>query len=96
MSVLADTGCQACCIGPDELRKLGLSKKGLLPVDMKLNGANGSKIQILGAISVLIPGRDKALETDQLCYIAEKAGWTVHTLRCLGEQQGDQRFGTTE
>ena len=64
MSVLADTGCQACCMGPDELRKLGLSKKDLLPVDMKLNGANGSKIQILGAIFVIISGHDEAGKQD--------------------------------
>ena len=77
MSVLADTGCQACVMGPDELRKLGLSEKDLLPVDMKLHGANGSNIQILGAIFIIISGRDaerKIWETHQLCYIAEKVG----------------------
>ena len=77
MSVLADTGCQACCIGPDELRKLGLSEKDLLPVDMKLNGANESKIQILGGIFVITSGRDEAgkiWKTHQLCYVAENVG----------------------
>ena len=77
MSVLADTGCQACCMGTDELRKLGLSEKDLLPVDMKLNGANGSQIKILGAVFVVISGRDenrKLWETNQLCYVAEKVG----------------------
>ena len=77
LSVLADTGCQACCMGTEELRKLGLSEKDLLPVDMKLNGANGSKIQILGAIFIVISGRDdagKIFKANQLCYVAEKVG----------------------
>ena len=64
-------------MGVDELRKLGLSKKDLLPVDMKLNGANGSNIKIQGAIFVIISGRDtngKQYETNQLCYVADKVG----------------------
>ena len=72
MSALADTGCQACCMGREELRKLGLSEKDLLPVEMKLNGANGSSIQILGGLFVVISGRDaagKVWETNQLCYV---------------------------
>ena len=69
MPVLADTGCQACVMGPEELRKLGLSEKDLLPVDMKLHGANGSNIQILGAIFIIISGRD-----------AERKTWETHHL----------------
>ena len=33
--VLADSGCQACCMGPRELAKLGLSEDDLIPVEMK-------------------------------------------------------------
>ena len=77
LPVLADTGCQASCMGTEELRKLGLSEKDLLPVDMNLQGANGSKLQILGAIFIIISGRDaagKTWETNQLCYVADKVG----------------------
>ena len=41
---LADKGCQATCIGPWELSKLGLSKCDLMDVDIRLSGANGSSI----------------------------------------------------
>ena len=62
-------------MGTEELVKLGLSMKDLLPVAMKLHGANGSNIQIHGAIYVVISGRDaagKIWKTNQLCYVAEK------------------------
>ena len=77
MSVLADSGCQACVMGTEELRKLGLTEKDLLPVGMKLHGANGSNIQILGAVFVTISGQDaagKTWETNQLCYVAKGVG----------------------
>ena len=36
---LADTGCQAVCIGPEHLSKLGLSKCDLMEVEMRLSSA---------------------------------------------------------
>ena len=70
---LADTGCQAVCIGPLQLSKLGLSKCDLMEVKMRLSGANGSGINILGALFVNISGESslgKVYSTKQLCYVA--------------------------
>ena len=74
MPVLADTGCQACCMGPRELSKLGLIENDLIPVEMKLGGANGSQLKILGGVFLTISGTDtagKLWETNQLCYVAD-------------------------
>ena len=54
MMALADTGCQAVCIGPAQLPGLGLSVKDLMEVDLRLSGANGSSIRILGGMLSLI------------------------------------------
>ena len=74
MLALADTGCQATCIGPLQLSKLGLSRCDLMEVEMRLSGANGSGLNILGAIFVDISGESslgKVFHTKQLCYVAE-------------------------
>ena len=74
MTALADTGCQAVCMGPGQLPGLGLSVTDLLEVDLRLSGANGSSIRILGGMFITITGEDssgKKLSTKQLCYVAE-------------------------
>ena len=74
MLALADTGCQAVCIGPLQLSKLGLSKDDLMEVEMRLSGANGSGLNILGALFINISGESslgKVFQTKQLCYVAE-------------------------
>ena len=74
MSALADTGCQAVCMGPGQLTRTGLSVKDLMEVDLRLSGANGSSIRILGGLFITITGagRDgKKWSTKQLCYVAE-------------------------
>ena len=71
---LADTGCQATCIGPLQLSKLGLSKDDLMDVEMRLSGANSSSLRIFGALFVNISGEStlgKGYLTKQLCYVAE-------------------------
>ena len=42
---LADTGCQAVCVGPQDLSKLGLSRSDLIDVQMGLSAANGSGLE---------------------------------------------------
>ena len=57
-------------MGPRELAKLGLSEDDLIPVEMKLGGANGSQLKILGGVFLVIAGSDasgKLWETNQLC-----------------------------
>ena len=74
MKALADTGCQAVCMGPAQLPGLGLSVKDLMEVDLRLSGANRTSIRILGGMFITITGEDssgKKWSTKQLCYVAE-------------------------
>ena len=69
---LADTGCQAVCIGPAQLSSLGLSRQDLMATEQRLAGANGSSIEILGALFVVISGVTNdgvQYDTRQLCYV---------------------------
>ena len=71
---LADTGCQAVCIGPTHLSKLGLSKCDLMEVVMSLSAANGSGLNIVGALFINVSGESssgKVFQTKQLCYVAD-------------------------
>ena len=71
---LADTGCQAVCIGPQQLSKLGLTKSDLMEVEMTLSAANGLGLQIFGACFVRISGEStlgKVFQTKEICYVAE-------------------------
>ena len=73
MDALADSGCQACCMGLEQLPRLGLSTNDLLECDMKLSGANNSTIEVVGAVFIVISGKDKSgnsWQTNQLCYVA--------------------------
>ena len=54
MTALADTGCQAVCMGPGQLTRTGLSINDLMEVDLRLSGANGSSIRILGCVFIII------------------------------------------
>ena len=74
MTALADTGCQAVCMGPEQLSRTGLSVKDLMEVDLRLSGANVSSIRILGGVFITITGEDssgKKWSTKQLCYVAK-------------------------
>ena len=74
MSSLADTGCQALVMGPQQLTQLGLAKGDLMQCEQRLSGANGGNISILGAVFVIVSGKDNAgklWETHQLCYVCE-------------------------
>ena len=71
---LADTGCQACCIGERQLNKLGLIKTDLLQPALNLRAANASGIDILGATFVTVAGKASTGElvtTKQTCYIVK-------------------------
>ena len=74
MSCMADTGCQACCMGPRQLYKLGMTKTDLLEPLLGLSAANKTGINILGAVYLAISGKDKLgklWKSNQLCYVAE-------------------------
>ena len=74
MTCMADTGCQACCMGPRQLYKLGMTEADLLEPILSLSAANKTGITILGAVYLVISGMDKAdklWKTNQLCYVAK-------------------------
>ena len=74
LSALADTGCQAVCMGRAQLQSLGLSVKDLLEPVLNLKAANSTGIKVLGAIFLHISGTDRrgiVWETHQICYVAE-------------------------
>ena len=74
MLFLADTGCQACCMGPTQLHSLGMTEVDLLEPTLNLKAANTTGITILGAVYLHISGRDRTgqkWETHQLCYVAQ-------------------------
>ena len=42
MKCMADIGCQACCMGPTQLYKLGMTEQDLLIPELSLKAANTS------------------------------------------------------
>ena len=74
LSALADTGCQAVCMGRVQLQSLGLSVRDLLTPMLNLKAANSTGITVLGAVFIYISGvdsRGKVWGTHQICYVAE-------------------------
>ena len=68
---MADTGCQSCLAGTVLLTKLGLDRRHLLPVKMRMTAANRGAIDIIGALALRISGTSPSnttLETHQLVY----------------------------
>ena len=71
---MADTGCQSCLVGIDNVRKLGLHKRNLIPVKMRMHAANNDNINILGAAILGFSGQDgsgNVVETRQLVYVTD-------------------------
>ena len=74
VKALADTGCQACCIGERQMNKLGLVVADLLQPVLNLKAANASGITILGATFVEVVGKAKTgtlISTRQTCYVVK-------------------------
>ncbi|KAL8569022.1 hypothetical protein ACOMHN_048270 [Nucella lapillus] len=73
-SAMADTGCQSCLASTALLSKLGLQKRDLLPVTMKISVADSRGINILGAIILRISGTsplNEKYETRQVVYFSD-------------------------
>ena len=76
VKVLADSCCQNMLAGTQTLYRLGLTKRDMIPVSMRMKAANDGDITILGAILVRVWGLDKTgnvVETKQMCYITDGA-----------------------
>lgn len=66
---IPDTGCQSCLAGTRILRQLGLSKSNLIPVSQRMQAANKSGIEILGAILLEFSLADTVATTKQMVYV---------------------------
>ena len=74
LPVMADTGCQCCLASIAMIRFLGLHKKYLIPVSMRMHAANNEDINILGAAILRFAGTDrqgKPIEARQVVYITD-------------------------
>ena len=73
MIALPDPGCQACCMGLQQLYQLGLSQPDLLTPNLDLKAANSTGIDVVGVVFITRSGQSftgKTHSTDQMCYVA--------------------------
>ena len=72
-SAMADTGRQSCLAGLSVVKKLGLSTRDLIPVDIEMHAANYNHIRILGATILRLSGKNKKGEqsTRQMVYVTD-------------------------
>ena len=74
VSALADTGCQSCLAGTNIVKKLGLSTRDLIPVQLRMHAANNHKIHILGAAILRFSDKNSKGEiksTRQIVYVTD-------------------------
>ena len=69
VQVLADTGAQMCVTGIKVALQLGLKAKDLVPCTMRINGANNTGFEIVGAVFLTLSGQG-GWETRQMVYIS--------------------------
>ena len=65
VSTMAVTGCQSCLAGLKVVKKLGVSVKDLIPVNIKMQAANNDNIRILGATILRLSGKNNEGEERQ-------------------------------
>ncbi len=66
---------QSCLAGLQVVKKLGISTKDLIPVDLKMHAADNHNIQILGAIILRFSGKNSNGEeksTRQMVYVTDR------------------------
>merc|ERR1712115_452583 len=71
---LVDSGAQLVVIGLSHLYGMGLSKKDLVPVNMKIKAGNSGGLKLLGGVFLKISGYSssgKRWQTRQMAYCAE-------------------------
>ena len=54
------SGCQAVHFGLEQLSRLGLSSKDLMPFDLSLRAVNDSNIKVFGAVFISLSGKDES------------------------------------
>merc|ERR1712120_114489 len=71
---LVDSGAQMVVIGLKHLYGMGLTKKDLIPVNMKISAANSGGLKLLGGVFLKISGYSssgKRWQTRQMAYCAD-------------------------
>ena len=74
-TALVDTGAQMVVVDLKTVYSMGLGKKHVIPVGMKIKAANTGGLKLIGGILVKITGRNKdgvMRSTRQLAYVAEE------------------------
>lgn len=66
---MADTGCQSCLAGADMLRRLGLKREDLIPVNLNMHAANDNNLPIQGATILRLTSKTSGRSTRQMVYI---------------------------
>ena len=73
---MADTCCQSCLAGLKVIKKLGISARDLIPVDIRMQAANNNSIRILGTTILKLSGKNDEGEersTRQIIYVTDNA-----------------------
>ena len=112
VSAMADTGCQSCLAGLKVMKKLGVSVKDLIPVNIKMRAANNDNIRILGATVLRLSGKSNEGEkrsTRQMVYVTDNTdklflsreacvdlGIIPNTFPTIGETESVNPIGTTD
>ena len=73
---MADTYSQSCLAGIKTIHKLGMTKKDLIRVNMKIHAAYNKDINILWAVILRLSGNGpnhKSFETRQIVYVTDNS-----------------------
>ena len=68
--MLADTGAQMCVTGVKVVLQLGLRASDLVPCSVRINGANNSGLDVVGAVFLTLSGPG-GWSTSQMVYVAK-------------------------
>ena len=75
ITAVADSGCQACLMGLQQLYKMGLQKSDLCRIRSTATSINGNNLNVIGAIVLRLSGMDpstgKVVETAAQVRVAE-------------------------
>ena len=74
VDAMADTGCQSCLAGSKLIEELKLPSKDLITVSMQMHSADNRDIPILGAVILMLSGKDQSGDertTRQIIYITD-------------------------
>ena len=80
---LVDTGASVCLAGPKLMERLHLRVKDLARPSLRLYGANGDSIELMGAAPTIITDRKSGRQTRQLIYFSSGAELLLSYEACL-------------